>query len=112
MLVFNYRFFLLNVLIRSICMLGIKIRTVLKSELNGLHENVNLTLGVLEAEKLPKSRWPKYCETPCSLFVLCIYYVPMRLCSSHYVISRYVANFLSVYTGPVHCAEPSLFSAH
>ena len=40
MLVFNYRFFLLNMLIWSIFMLGIKIRTVLKSELNGLHKNV------------------------------------------------------------------------
>ena len=40
MLVFNYRFFLLNVLIRSILMLGIKVRTVLNSELNGFHENV------------------------------------------------------------------------
>ena len=40
MLVFNYRFFLLNVLIWSIFMLGIKIRMVLKSELDGLHENV------------------------------------------------------------------------
>ena len=40
MLVFNFRFFLLNVLIWSIFMLGIKIRTVLKSELNGLNEKV------------------------------------------------------------------------
>ena len=24
-----------------------------------------LTLGVLEAEKLQKPKWPKYCETPC-----------------------------------------------
>ena len=24
-----------------------------------------LTLGALEAEKLQKARWPKYCETPC-----------------------------------------------
>ena len=40
MLVFNYRFFLLNMLIWSIFMLGNKIRTFLKSELNGLHENV------------------------------------------------------------------------
>ena len=40
MLVFNYLFFLLNVLIWSIFMLGIKIRTVLESKLNGLHENV------------------------------------------------------------------------
>ena len=40
MLVCNYRFFLLNVLIWSIFMLGIKIRMVLKSELGGLHENV------------------------------------------------------------------------
>ena len=39
MLVFNYRFFLLNMLIWSIFMLGIEIRTVLKSELNGLNEN-------------------------------------------------------------------------
>ena len=36
MLVFNYRFFLLNVLIWSIFMLGIKVRMVLKSELDGL----------------------------------------------------------------------------
>ena len=40
MLVFNFRFFLLNVLIWSICMIGIKIRTVLNLEFNGLHENV------------------------------------------------------------------------
>ena len=40
MLVFNFRFFLLNVLIWSIFMIGIKIRTVLNLELNGLHENV------------------------------------------------------------------------
>ena len=33
-------FFLLNVLIWSIFMLGIKRRMVLKSELDGLHENV------------------------------------------------------------------------
>ena len=63
MVVFNYRFFLLNMLIGSIFMLGIKIRTVLKSELNGL--NI-LTLGALEAEILQKPRWPKYCGTPCS----------------------------------------------
>ena len=64
MLVFNFRFFLLNVLIWSICMIGIEIRTVLNLELNGLHENV------LEAEKLQKRRWPKYCGTPCILAVL------------------------------------------
>ena len=40
MLVSKYRVFLLNVLNWSILMLGIKIRTVLKSELNGLHEYV------------------------------------------------------------------------
>ena len=40
LLVFNFRFFLLNVLIRFIFMLGIKIRTVLNLELTGLHENV------------------------------------------------------------------------
>ena len=40
MLVSKYRFFLLHVLIWSILMLGIKIRAVLKSELNGLHKNV------------------------------------------------------------------------
>ena len=40
MLVFNFRFFLLNVLIWSIFMLGIKIRTVLKSEMNGLNKKV------------------------------------------------------------------------
>ena len=40
MLVFNYHFFLLNLLIWSIFMLGIKIRMVLNSELDGLHENV------------------------------------------------------------------------
>ena len=40
MLVFNCRYFLLNVLIWTVFILGIKIRTVLKSELNGLHENV------------------------------------------------------------------------
>ena len=33
-------FLLLNVLIWSILIIGIKIRTVLKSELDGLHENV------------------------------------------------------------------------
>ena len=42
MLVSKYRFFLLSVLIWSILMLGIKIRTILKSELNVLHENVNV----------------------------------------------------------------------
>ena len=40
MLVFKFRFFLLNVLIWSICMVRIKIRTVLKLELNGLYQNV------------------------------------------------------------------------
>ena len=40
MLVFNFRFFLLNVLIWSICKIGIKIRTVLNLEFSGLHENV------------------------------------------------------------------------
>ena len=40
MLVFNYCFFLLNVLIWPILMLTIRIRTDLKSELIGLHENV------------------------------------------------------------------------
>ena len=40
MLVFNYRFILLNELIWSFFMLGIKIRMVLKLELDGLHENV------------------------------------------------------------------------
>ena len=37
---FLISFFLLNVLIWSLFMLGIKIKTVLKSELNGFHENV------------------------------------------------------------------------
>ena len=54
------RWFLITVF-ESTFMLGIKIWIVLKSELNGLHENVNL--GFLEAEKLQKPRWPKYCET-------------------------------------------------
>ena len=40
MLVFNFRFFLLNVLIWSIFMIGFKIRTALNLELNGLHKNV------------------------------------------------------------------------
>ena len=40
MLVFNYCFFLLKLLIWSILMLRIRIKTDLKSELNGLHENV------------------------------------------------------------------------
>ena len=57
MLVFNYRFFLLNLLIWSIFMLGIKIRTVLKSELIGLHENVlSLTLSALEADTFQKPK--------------------------------------------------------
>ena len=40
MLVFNFRFFLHNVLFWSIFMIGIKIRAVLTLELNGLHEKV------------------------------------------------------------------------
>ena len=59
MLVFNYRFFLLNVLIWSIFMLGIKIRIVLKLELDGLHENVqhfdSRCLGSQEIHKLKKA---------------------------------------------------------
>ena len=59
MLVFNYHFFLLNMLIWSIFMLGIKIRTVLKSELNGLHENVQhfdpRCLGSREMHKTKKA---------------------------------------------------------
>ena len=58
MLVFNYRFFLLNVLIWSIFMLGIKIRTVLTSELNGLNEKVQhfypSCLGSQEMHKTKK----------------------------------------------------------
>ena len=53
MLVFNFRFFLLNVLIWSIFMIGIKMRTVLKSELNGLSKT--FPLGALEAKKLKKT---------------------------------------------------------
>ena len=52
MLVFNYHFFLLNVLIWSIFMLGIKIRTVLKSELNGLQENVQILTLVLGGQSI------------------------------------------------------------
>ena len=46
-------------------MLGIKIRTVLKSELNWLHKII--TLCALEAKNFQKPRWPKYCETPCTV---------------------------------------------
>ena len=42
MLVFNFRFFLLNVLIWSIFMLGIKIRTFLSSTDPGVFQNVQL----------------------------------------------------------------------
>ena len=56
MLVFNFRFFLLNVLIWSICMIGIKIRTVLNLELNGLHENVkNVNSRCPESREIAKS---------------------------------------------------------
>ena len=59
MLLFNFRFFLLNVLIWSIFMLGIKIRTVLKSELNGLNEKVQhfypSCLGSREMHKTKKT---------------------------------------------------------
>ena len=48
MLVFNFGFFLLNVLIWFIFMLGIKIRTFLSSTDPGVFQNV---LGALEAEK-------------------------------------------------------------
>ena len=41
MLFFNYCVFLPIVLIWSFVMIGIKIRTALKSELNWLHENVH-----------------------------------------------------------------------
>ena len=59
MWVFNYRHFLLNMLILSIFVLGIKIRTVVKSELNGLHENVQhfypRCLGSREIQKTKKA---------------------------------------------------------
>ena len=42
MLVFNFRFFLLNVLIWFIFMLGIKIRTFLSSTDPGVFQNVKL----------------------------------------------------------------------
>ena len=75
MLVLKYLFFLLNVLIWSIFIPGIKIRPVLKLKLNGLHEKVqSLTLGDLEAEKLQKPRWPKYCESPCSCLQKYLFY--------------------------------------
>ena len=59
MLVFNYCFFLLNVLIWSIFMLGIKIRTDLNSELNGLHKIVQnfdpRYIGSREMQKTKKA---------------------------------------------------------
>ena len=42
MLVFNFRFFLLNVLIWFIFMLGIEIRTFLSSIVTGVFQNVQL----------------------------------------------------------------------
>ena len=57
MLVFKYCFFLLNVLIWSILMLRIKIRTDLKSELNGLHKNVqNFDPRYIESREMQKTK--------------------------------------------------------
>ena len=57
MLVFNHPFFLLNVLIWSNSMLRINISTVLKSELNWLHKNVqHFDPRCLESREMHKTK--------------------------------------------------------
>ena len=46
----------------------LKVRIVSKSDLSWLSKMPKIAiLGAPEAEKLHISRWPKYCETPCTL---------------------------------------------
>ena len=59
-------FLLLSVLIWSILMLRIKMRTVLKSELNFLHGNVNIfDPRCLESREMHKTKIQQHWGTPC-----------------------------------------------
>ena len=52
-------------------MLEIIIRTVLKSELLGSTKMSKIIiLGAIEADNSKKTKWVKYCETPCTLPIL------------------------------------------
>ena len=65
MLDFNYRFFLLTVLIWLIFMLEIEIRTVLTSKLNGLHEMFYSRYP--GSQNIAKTKGQEYIGTPCNI---------------------------------------------